>query len=262
MFPIKDNIPLVRFPLVTVALVAIDVIAYVLAIRHGGSFFGGPADSVAVHYGAIPYELTHAGSHCDAVSVHGGGSTHTAVLCSGRHLGGSGGQPATWATAFTSMFVHGSFLALFANMLFLAIFGPTVEDRIGRLRFPVFYLLGGLVALGVQVLVVPNSTTPALGAAGAIAAVLGGYLLLYPRARVLSLVLLVFFVTLVAVPAAALLGLWFAVQLVLDLAGLANPIAGSEGAAYLAQAGAFAFGLLAIRLFALRARGRQPLAAY
>src|ERR1700694_4298319 len=97
MFPIKDNIPLSRFPIVTVALIAVNVVAYLLAIRHGGSFFGGPSEGVSVHYGAIPYELTHSGSR--------------------------------WVTVFTSMFLHGSFLHVFGNMLFLAIFGPNVEDR-------------------------------------------------------------------------------------------------------------------------------------
>ena len=251
MFPIKDNIPLARFPIVTVALVAINVIAYLLSIRHGGSFFGGPADTVALHYGAIPYELTHPGSHCDLVSVPGEGLS-SAIACQGQPgvLGSPAAQPATWQTAFTSMFLHGSFLHIFGNMLFLAIFGPTVEDTIGRLRFAAFYLLGGLVALAAQVLVDPSSTGPTLGASGAIAAVLGGYLLLYPRARVLSLVFIVFFVTIVEVPAVALLGFWFLEQLYFGLAGLAGPLGGGEGVAYFAHIGGFAFGLLVIRLLA------------
>ena len=176
MFPLKDNIPLARFPLVSVALVAINVIAYLLEIRHGGSFFNGPSPSVAVHYGAIPYELTHPGLHCDLISAHAN------VRRERRRLSGTPGrdrdprpQPATWETVFTSMFLHGSFLHILGNMVFLAIFGPNVEDAMGRLRFLAFYLLGGLVALGAQVLVSPDSTAPTLGASGAIAAVLGGY---------------------------------------------------------------------------------------
>ncbi len=220
MFPLKDNIPLARFPLVTVALVAINVIAYLLAIRHGGSFFGGPAGSVAVHYGAIPYELTHPGTHCELVST----TTLASIACQGQPgvTGTPAAQPATWETVFTSMFLHGSFLHIFGNMLFLAIFGPTVEDAIGRLRFLVFYLLGGLVALGAQVAVDPSSSGPTLGASGAIAAVLGGYILLYPRARVLTLVFIVFFVTIIEVPAVLLLGFWFLEQLCFGLAGLAG----------------------------------------
>ncbi|HYM53846.1 MAG TPA: rhomboid family intramembrane serine protease, partial [Solirubrobacteraceae bacterium] len=131
---------------------AINVIAYLLEIRHGGGFFSGPAGGVAVHYGAIPYELTHPGRRCDLVTVQtleGAGST---VACQGQPgvSGSPPSQPATWETAFTSMFLHGSFLHIFGNMLFLAIFGPTVEDAMGRLRFVAFYLLGGLLALGAQ----------------------------------------------------------------------------------------------------------------
>jgi membrane associated rhomboid family serine protease len=258
MFPIKDNIPLARFPIVTVALVAINVIVYQLEIRHGGSFFGGPSDSVAVRYGAIPYELTHPGSHCGLVSVQTLQGPASTVACQGQPgVTGSppAGAPATWETAFTSMFLHGSFLHIFGNMLFLAIFGPTVEDAMGRVRFPVFYLLGGLVALGAQVLVDPSSTTPTLGASGAIAAVLGGYIVLYPRARILTVVLIIFFVTIIEVPALVLLGFWFVVQLWFGAAGLASPVGSGEGVAYFAHVGGFLFGLLLIRLFV---KGRRP----
>jgi membrane associated rhomboid family serine protease len=264
MFPLKDNIPLTRFPLVTVALVAINVIAYLLEIRHGGSFFGGPRSSVAVRWGAIPYELTHPGTHCYPVSVPTLEGIQSVVACqraAGQQLPLATGvlpaQPATWQTVFTSMFLHGGFLHIFGNMLFLAIFGPTVEDSTGRGRFLVFYLLGGVVALGAQVLVSPDSTAPTLGASGAIAAVLGGYVLLYPRARVLTLVFIIFFVTIVEVPAIALLGFWFVLQLAFGAAGLAGPLGGGEGVAYFAHVGGFAFGLLAIRLFAT-ARKPQP----
>jgi membrane associated rhomboid family serine protease len=230
MFPVKDNIPLARFPVVTVALVAINVIAYLFEIRHGGSFFGGPSESVAQRYGAVPHTLTH--SH----------------------------ELSVWKTAVTSMFLHGSFLHLFGNMVFLAIFGPAVEDTTGRLRFLAFYLLGGLLALGAQLAVAPSSSVPVLGSSGAIAAILGGYILLYPRARVLSLTVLVFFFTLVDVPAVLMLALWFAEQLYVYLAGLASvgPIgSGAETAGYLTHVGCFLFGLLAIRLLSAR-RATQP----
>jgi len=264
MFPLKDNIPLARFPIVTVVLVAINVIAYLLEIRHGGSFFGGPADNVAVHYGAIPYELTHPGRHCDVVTVQTLEGAGSSVACQGMPgvVGSPPAQPATWETVFTSMFLHGSFLHIFGNMLFLAIFGPTVEDAMGRLRYTAFYLLGGLVALAAQVLVDPSSTGPTLGASGAIAAVLGGYILLYPRARILTLVFIVFFVTIVEVPAMFLLGFWFLEQLYFGLGGLASPLGGGEGVAYFAHVGGFGFGLVAIRLFARRRETRPPLPAY
>ena len=260
MFPLKDNIPLARFPIVTVVLVTINVVAYLLEIRHGGSFFGGPTESVAVHYGAIPYELTHAGSHCDLITRQSPEGLLSGVACQGMPgvSGSPAAQPATWQTAFTSMFLHGSFLHIFGNMLFLVIFGPNVEDATGRARYLAFYLLGGLVALGAQVLVSPDSTAPTLGASGAIAAVLGGYLLLYPRARVLTLVFIVFFVTIVELPAVLLLGFWFLEQLYFGAAGLASPLGGGEGVAYFAHIGGFAFGLLMIRLFAKHSKPAPP----
>jgi membrane associated rhomboid family serine protease len=255
MFPIKDNIPLARVPIVTIVLVLVNVVAYLLEIRHGGSFFGGPSDSVVVRYGAIPFELTHPGKHCELTAVHELGQSFKAIGC-GSHLRAS--QPATWETIFSAMFLHGSFLHIFGNMLFLAIFGPTVEEASGRLRFLAFYLLGGLVALAAQVAVEPGSLIPTLGASGAIAAVLGGYILLYPRARVLTLVFIVFFVTIIEVPAFLLLGFWIAEQVYAGASGLANPVSGSEGVAYFAHIGGFAFGLLAIRAIARSDRPRLP----
>jgi membrane associated rhomboid family serine protease len=257
LFPLRDNIPLRRFPFVTVALIVINVVVYLLEIRHGGHFFSGPDNSVTVRWGAIPYEFSHPGDHCGLVIEHSPEGLASAVACQGQPgvSGSPGPQPATWLTAFSSMFLHGSFLHIFGNMLFLAIFGPTVEDRLGRVRFALFYLLGGLVALAAQILVSPDSTGPTLGASGAIAAVLGGYILMYPRARVLTLIFIIFFVTIVELPAVYLLGFWFLTQLYFGLAGLATPL-GGEGVAYFAHIGGFVFGLVAIRLFVLRPRRR------
>jgi membrane associated rhomboid family serine protease len=249
VIPLKDNIPNEHFPLVTVVLIAINVIAYLISIRHGGSFLGGPSNTTVLHDAAIPYDFTHPGSYC---TLHTGvdelGNAVSQVEC--KH-GPYPGQIDTWATAFTAMFMHGGFLHIAGNMLFLAIFGPNVEDAMGPVRFTVFYLLGGLVALAAQVAVDPNSTAPTLGASGAIAAVLGGYILLYPRARVLSLVLIVFFVTIIEVPAVFVLGFWFLEQVYFGAAGLSNPVGGGGGVAYFAHVGGFIFGLVLIRLFAL-----------
>jgi rhomboid family protein len=244
---------------VTVCLIAINVVVYLLEIRHGGHFFSGPSDSVTVRWGAIPYEFTHPGDHCALVSIPSSEGAAGAIACQGQAgvVGNPGSQPATWETAFTSMFMHASFLHILGNMVFLAIFGPSVEDRIGRLRFLLFYLLGGLVALAAQVLVGPDSTSPTIGASGAIAAVLGGYILMYPRARILSLVFIVFFVTIVELPAVYLLGFWFLLQLFFGLAGLATPLGGSEGVAYFAHVGGFVFGLLVIRLLVVRGHRRR-----
>lgn len=246
-------------PVVTIALIVVNVIAYLLEIRHGGSFFGGPSERTAVRYGAIPYEITHPGDHCELLTRTGPQGTLSAIACQGQPgvVGTPAPQPATVLTVFTSMFLHGSFLHIFGNMLFLAIFGPTVEDCMTRPRYLAFYLLGGVVALGAQVAVDPGSTAPTLGASGAIAAVLGGYILLYPRARVLSLVFIVFFVTIVEVPAIWLLGFWFLLQLWFGAAGLAG-VAGGEGVAYFAHVGGFLFGLLVIRAFVGRRRSPPP----
>jgi rhomboid family protein len=155
------------------------------------------------------------------------------------------------------MFLHGGFLHLFGNMLFLAIFGPTVEDSMGHYRYIAFYLLGGLVALAAQVAVNPDSTAPTLGASGAIAAVLGGYIVLYPRARVLTLIFIILFATIIELPAIFLLGFWFLEQVYLGTAGL-NGSAGGEGVAYFAHIGGFVFGLAVIRLLAARRRSAPP----
>jgi membrane associated rhomboid family serine protease len=261
MIPLKDNIPNERFPFVTVALIVINVIAYLLSIRNGGSFFGGPGTETVVHGAAIPYDFTHPGKYCTLHPVFDEFG-HQALESSCKD-GAYPGQLQTWETAFTSMFMHGGFLHIAGNMLFLAIFGPNVEDAMGHVRFIVFYLLGGLAALAAQVLVDTNSMVPTLGASGAIAAVLGGYILLYPRARILSLIFIVFFVTLVELPALLVLGIWFLEQIFFSVAGLATPTGGGSGVATFAHIGGFVFGLALIRLFILgRRRPPQALPGY
>ncbi len=227
MFPLKDDIPTRRFPVVTTAIIAACVLVYFL-VEHGGWELGTVGAERVSELGAIPYEITHPGEQVVA------------------------GGAAWWVTIFSSMFLHGSLLHLGGNMLFLWIFGGNVEDSMGRVRFTAFYLLGGVAALGAQVLVDPSSTVPTVGASGAIAGVLGGYALLYPRARVITLVLLIFFVTIVELPALVLLGAWVLMQVAFGVADLAQPVGGSEagGVAYFAHIGGFVFGLLAIRLFA------------
>src|SRR5207248_1070409 len=166
MIPLKDNIPLTRLPLVTVVLVVINVVAYLLSIRHGGSLLGGPSNETMVHDAAIPYDFTHPGEYCTLLEAGRDefGNVVTETKC--QH-GPYPGQIPTWETAFTAMFMHGGILHIAGNMVFLAIFGPNVEDAMGRLRFTLFYLIGGLVALAAQIAVQSNSTTPTLGASGA-----------------------------------------------------------------------------------------------
>jgi membrane associated rhomboid family serine protease len=235
VFPIKDNIPTLHFPAITVSLIALNVIAYFFW-QQGGLSLGTP-DNLhyqcnLVEYGEIPFEITHPG----------------------EQVGAQGCPPPTtptWVTLFTSMFMHGGLLHLGGNMLFLWIFGNNVEDSMGPLKFIAFYLIGGLAATALQVAIDPDATVPTIGASGAIAGVLGGYLILFPRARVITLVFIIFFVTIVELPALWILAFWFVQQLLFGAFDLGA--AGAEGGvAYFAHIGGFVFGLLAIRLFADR----------
>jgi membrane associated rhomboid family serine protease len=248
VIPLKDNIPTNRFPFVTVGLIVANFIVYLLAIRHGGSFISGPDAFEEVKYGAIPAALTHCLTHTEVVSQQG-------VAC--VHGSASGGIP-TWATVFTAMFMHASILHIGGNMLFLWIFGNNVEDAMGPVKYFCFYILGGIAALALQVGVSPNAAIPTLGASGAIAAVLGGYILLYPRARVLTLVFIIFLFTVIELPALVVLALWFAEQAVFAATNLTNPTGGGGGVAYFAHVGGFVFGLLTIKLLATRRRRIPP----
>jgi membrane associated rhomboid family serine protease len=260
VIPIKDNIPTDRFPVVTLALVIANVVAYILAIRHGGSFFGGPTAGVTYKYGAIPYALLHPGVHCAEV-VSSAAPTSPRSVCNTALLNHfqipAENLLPSWQTIFTGMFMHASFLHIAGNMIFLWIFGNNVEDSMGRVRYLCFYILGGIAALALQVAVAPHSTEPTIGASGAIAAVLGGYILLYPRARVITLVIIIFFVTVIELPALVMLGIWFAEQAAFGAAGLTHPNT-SGGVAYFAHVGGFAFGLATIKLFATRRKDVPP----
>jgi membrane associated rhomboid family serine protease len=156
------------------------------------------------------------------------------------------------------MFMHASIIHIGGNMLFLWIFGNNVEEAMGHVKFLIFYLVGGLAALALQVAISPNALVPTLGASGAVAAVLGGYILLYPRARVLTLVFIIFLVTVIELPAWVMLGVWFAEQAVFGAANLTTPTGGGGGVAYFAHIGGFAFGLLTIKLLASRRKQVPP----
>jgi membrane associated rhomboid family serine protease len=239
VIPLKDDIPTRRFPIVTVVLIAINVIVY-FAFEQGFLGLGDVGNERVVEYGAIPIEITHPGTEC--ASATGG----TAIQCGSD--GFASDQAPFWLTILTSMFLHGSLLHLGGNMLFLWIFGNNIEDSMNRLVFVVFYLLGGLAALGLQVAMDPNSAIPTVGASGAIAAVLGAYALLYPRARVVTVVFIIIIFTIVTLPALLVLGLWFLLQL---LPAFSEPAgSGGGGVAYFAHIGGFLFGLLTIKLFA------------
>jgi membrane associated rhomboid family serine protease len=278
LIPVKDNIPTLRFPIVTVVLIALNVavFAWQLTLSSGPGSSTSPhvpglsqADEAALDYGAIPYRLTHPGKDCAVGQVPSKSDPTSAslqVVCEGTSEYRTAESlpdfapldlPPWWVTVFTSMFLHGGILHIAFNMLFLWIFGNNVEDSMGRPRFLLFYLLAGIVAAYTQALLTAGSTVPAIGASGAIAGVLGGYLLLYPRARVLTLVLIILFVTIIEIPAAILLAIWFVLQFVPALGQVTTSAGGGEGVAYWAHVGGFAFGLAAIKLFANHYRSKR-----
>jgi membrane associated rhomboid family serine protease len=279
LIPLRDNIPTLRFPVLTVALIVINVVVFIWQwqfplnkdLEHAGLESG--IDQSSVEYGAIPYRITHpSDSECflGAVKQSGGGRADE-IVCEGtpelaqaERFGeknpGAGPIPldqAPWyVTVLAALFMHGGILHIAGNMLFLWIFGNNIEDSMGRPRFLLFYLLAGLISLYAQALIDTSSTVPTIGASGAIAGVLGGYALLYPQARVLTLIFIIFFVTLVEIPAVILLGIWFILQFLPAIGQTAvTDLAGGDSVAYLAHVGGFIFGLAAIKLFARRRAG-------
>jgi membrane associated rhomboid family serine protease len=216
MIPLKDNNAARTRPIVTVALVAVNALVFAYEMHLGGA----GAEQLILSGGIIPYEVTH---HLDL-------------------------PPAALVpmplTMITGMFLHGGLLHLVGNMLYLWIFGNNVEDAMGHLRFLGFYLLCGFIASFIHVLAVPESTVPMIGASGAIAGVLGAYALLFPRARICTLVFLLFFVRMVSVPAWILLGVWFLMQVA--------SIGHGGSVAWLAHVGGFIAGAVLVRLFTER----------
>jgi len=251
VFPLKDNIPTERFPFVTVALIVVNVLAYFF-FQHGTITLGDPGSAAYVHnlwdYAYIPRELTH-GVQCQPAGNVGVRCTHE-----------SSGLPALYVTVFTSLFMHGGLLHLGGNMLFLWIFGNNVEDSMGPVKFLIFYVLAGLAATALQTVVDPNSAVPNIGASGAIAGVLGGYLLLFPRARVVTVIFIIFFFTIVELPAMIFLAIWIGQQVLFGYLGLTSGTGdGGGGVAYFAHIGGFAFGLAAIKLFASEQRRQRQI---
>lgn len=159
-------------------------------------------------------------------------------------------NPDTWLNILTSMFLHGGWFHILSNMWILIIFGDNVEDKLGSIRYLIFYLLSGTAAALLQIYFEPASTVPMIGASGAIAGVLGAYLILFPRSRVASLVPIVFIFTMVEVPAFIFLGFWFVSQLFSGWLALQG--ADASGVAWWAHIGGFIFGIVAVRLFGRR----------
>ena len=226
MFPLRDENPTELTPFVTLVLIGLNVAVWLLVQGAGsGAAF---LDSLC-RYGSIPAEITGALREGDAIDLGG-------YAC---RVGG-----ARWGTVLTSMFMHGGWLHLIGNMWFLWVFGNNIEDSMGHLRFVVFYLLTGVLAGGAHIIVGPGSAIPTVGASGAISGVMGAYLLLYPRVRIITFFFFVIFFRIIPIPAWVMLGYWFLLQLFMGAS------AGTGGGiAFMAHVGGFVAGLALIKLF-------------
>lgn len=228
MIPLRDAKPTRRTPVVTLALIALCTVTFgyeLLVLAQGGE---AALNELFETRGLVPAEVV-------------------AAIGSGNPLS----EPVL--DVFTSMFLHAGWLHLLGNMLFLWIFGANVEDRVGRIRFLLVFLVGGVVADAAQILSNPTSGAPMIGASGAIAAVLGAYLVLFPRARIQSLVFLGFFYQLIAVPALIVLGLWFLLQVADGIGSLGPTTVVDGGVAVFAHIGGFVAGALLALPYRLRA---------
>ena len=230
MIPLKDNVPTRSFPIVTVGLIAANVIVYVWEVSGSG------LNAHVISWGYYPCAI-------DGPCVGPALRHHEVIL-----------------TVLSAMFMHGGIVHIGGNMLFLWIFGNNVEDALGHVRFLVFYLLAGIAATATQTSVTlyfgtaSDASVPNVGASGAIAGVLGAYFVLLPRASVLALIFLGFFFIFRVVPAILFLGIWIALQALDGTFSLTTPNAGG-GVAFFAHIGGFVFGVLTVNLF----KQREPL---
>ncbi len=224
MLPFRDNIPSRAFPVVTLGLIAVNVLVFLYEV----SLPQPRLESFILQNGVVPARL----QELDQAPL--------AVLS------------ATGCDMLTSMFLHGGWLHLIGNMWFLWIFGDNVEDRMGHFRFLTFYLLCGFLAEAAHIAFNLNSRLPSIGASGAVAGVLGAYLVSYPFARVQTIIPLFVIFTIVELPALLVLSLWFVFQLVSGLAAVAATTATTGGVAWWAHIGGFIAGLVLITPFARR----------
>ena len=212
MFPLYDTLRSRRFPLVNWMLIILNGLAFYYELKLGKA---GLSRFIQT-WGLIPSQFI-------------------------------ANPAAKWITIFTSMFLHGGWFHILSNMWFLAIFGDNIEDRLGAAPYLIFYLLGGVAAALTEAFLSPASRLATIGASGAIAAVLGAYLILFPRARIASIVPIFFLFTLIEIPVMIFLGFWFILQLFSGWLALQG--ADTGGIAWWAHVGGFVFGMLAVRLF-------------
>jgi membrane associated rhomboid family serine protease len=222
-FPLKDENPTKRFSYMTLLVIILNCLIFFVHLV-GGRYY---RSLMAAKFGVVPFEIVNA------------------VDLNPKVAGGP------YVTLITSQFLHGSFLHLLGNMWFLWIFGNNIEDIVGHARFILFYLLGGVAAALLQVLLSADSTIPVIGASGAVSAILGAYVLKFPRARVRTLMFIFIFVTIINVPAVAFIGIWFFLQVLNSLAGPLSNVA------WFAHIGGFIFGLIFIKVFEKREKKQR-----
>jgi len=220
-FPLKDENPTRNKPVVTVTLIVINCLVYFYSAMKPDQGF----QIFLYQYGLIPTEIFHLSELTPQYSAP------------------------IFLTPFTSMFMHGGLMHLLGNMLYLWIFGNNIEDYLGPFKFLGFYLLSGLAADFLFVLFSPNSQVPMIGASGAIAGVLGAYLVLFPHARILTFMFLFFFIRMIYLPAKIILGFWFFYQLLMSASSFGSS---GGGVAWLAHVGGFGFGWLLFRYLSKR----------
>jgi membrane associated rhomboid family serine protease len=220
MFPLYDTVRSRRFPLINVVLILINVLAFLYQIQMDPSAL----KEFIFEWGLIPARL-------------------------------AGDPSSAWMTIFTSMFLHGGWFHIINNMWVLFIFGDNVEARMGGIRYLSFYLLSGVAAVLLQTYVLPSSNVPMIGASGAVAGVLGAYLILFPHSRIASLVPILFIFTIIEIPAVIFLLFWFVSQLYSGLFAIQG--GGESGIAWWAHIGGFLFGIIMVFFFGRRTTYRS-----
>ncbi|MBI4655043.1 MAG: rhomboid family intramembrane serine protease [Nitrospirae bacterium] len=215
MIPFKDNNPTSTFPFVTIGLIALNTIVFIFKF-----FYSGDPRQIVFTYGAIPNYL---------LTLNTMQPVHPVL------------------TVFTSMFMHGGLFHIAGNMLYLWIFGNNIEDRLGHMRFIIFYLISGIAAAYSHAITEPTSMIPMVGASGAVSGILGAYILLFPHARISTLIFFGFFVRVITLPALFVIGFWIAIQFINGL--LSKGVVNQGGVAWFAHIGGFVFGIIIIKFF-------------
>jgi membrane associated rhomboid family serine protease len=232
-----DNSDRLTTPFVVYAFVAINIIVFLFLQRVGTP----SGDPFTYAYAVVPYEITTGEDLKSPVTVRGGRAEVTASGARELEIPQYPGPSPIWLTIFSAMFMHGGWMHIIGNMLYLWIFGDNIEDNFGHLNFVLFYFICGIAATFAQIYVDPASVIPNLGASGAIAGVLGSYLVMFPKNRVRALIPLGFFSTITELPAVVVLGFWIVIQIFSQYT--ASVYQRSGGVAYMAHIGGFVTGV-------------------